>query len=293
MQLRGPHPRDMLLQMTRHASLESIRHVRPAQPLLFPESQPEWDLGQSIRHLHLCAILHEILLSVVGPAGSVGCDQFVYFDGGNPRRCLAPDGFVKLGVPQEMFETWRVWEKGAPELAIEVLSPSDTREALTLPEKLERYASMGVRELIAFDVEAPEGERVKAWDRIDDQLVARVVTGDRTPCLTLGGAFVVAPANDQPIALRLARDLGGEELVPTVAEGYQQQRAAVEELRAEMERTQAEMERTQAEMERTQAEMERTQAKMERTQANLERSETEKDAALAELARLRAELARR
>ena len=146
--------------------MEPIRHVRPAQPLRFPESQPEWDLGQSIRHLHLCAILHEILRSVVGPEGSVGCDQFVYFDAANPRRCLAPDGFVKLGVALEMFETWRVWEKGAPDLAIEILSPSDTREPLSFPEKLERYASAGVRELIGFDVDAPVGERLSAWEKL-------------------------------------------------------------------------------------------------------------------------------
>ena len=245
--------------------MEPIRHVRPAQPLRFPESQPEWDLGQSIRHLHLCAILHEILLSIVGPAGSVGSDQFVYFDGGNPRRCLAPDGFVKLGVPQEMFETWRVWEKGAPDLAIEVLSPSDTREPLSFPEKLERYASLGVRELVAFNVDAPVGERLSVWDRVDDQLMARVVVGERTPCMTLGGTFVLAAANDQPVALRLARDVDGTDLLPTLLE---------------------ESERARGETESARAEAESARAETESARAN-------RDVALAELARLRAELARR
>lgn len=190
--------------MTRSASLESIRHVRPAQPLRFPASQPEWALGQSIRHLHLCAILHEILLAALGPASSVGCDQFVYFDANNARRCLAPDGFVKVGAPQEMFETWRVWEKGAPELAFEVLSPSDTREPLSFSEKLERYASTGVLELVVFDVDAPAGTRLRVWDRVDDDLVERVIDDERTPCITLGGAFVLAPANDQPRAAKEA-----------------------------------------------------------------------------------------
>jgi Putative restriction endonuclease len=223
--------------------VESIRHVRPAQPLRFPESQPEWELGQSIRHLHLCAILHEILSSIVGPAGSVGCDQFVYYDAGDPRRCLAPDGFVKLGVAQEMFETWRVWEKGAPELAIEVLSPSDTREPLSFSEKLGRYASTGVLELIAFDVDAPEGERLRGWDRMGDVLVERVVTGEKTPCLTLGGMFVLAPANDQPVALRIARDAEGEDLVRTALEQCQQERAAKEAALAEVARLRQELAR--------------------------------------------------
>jgi Putative restriction endonuclease len=273
--------------------MEPIRHVRPALPLRFPESQPEWDLGQSIRHLHLCAILYEILTSAVGPSDSVGSDQFVYFDAANPRRCLAPDGFVKLGVAQEMFETWRVWERGAPELAIEVLSPSDTREPLSLPEKVERYASVGVRELIAFDVDAPEGERLRAWDRVDDELVSRVVEGERTPCLTLGGTFVLAPANDQPVALRLARDPNGTDLFPTHLERSILARADADRARADADRAQADADRAQADADRAQAELRSAQADAERAQAALESTRAERDAARAELERLRAELRRR
>ena len=79
-------------------------------------------------------MIHAISLrQAVTPRDSVGCDQFVYLDASDPRRCLAPDGFVKLGAPQEMFASWRVWEKGAPELCIEVLSPSD-QEPITFAE---------------------------------------------------------------------------------------------------------------------------------------------------------------
>ena len=264
--------RGTLSPMTRSPSLESIRHMRPPQPLRFPESQPEWDLGQSIRHLQLCVLLHEILSAAVGPASSVGCDQFVYFDAANPRRCLAPDGFVKLGVPQEMFETWRVWEKGAPELAIEILSPSDTREPLTWPEKMERYASAGVKELIAFDVDAAPGERLRTWDRLDDELVPRVVTGERTPCLTLGGTFVLAPLHEQPVALRYARDASGVDLVPTAKE---------------------ELLRVQASRVEEEVALHEERAGREHERAGREQERLEKEAALAEVARLREELGRR
>ena len=233
MRLREAFAPDTLLVMA--LSPESIRHVRPAQPLRFPSSQPEWDVGQSIRHLHLCTILHEILLSVLAPASSVGCDQFVYFDAANPRRCLAPDGFVKLGVPQEMFESWKVWEKGAPELAFEVLSPSDTREPISFQEKMDRYASIGVRELVVFDVDAREGTRLRAWDRLDGELVERIVESERTPCVTLGMWFVLAAANAQPIALRVARDAAGADLVLTEREAKEAALAEVAKLRAELE----------------------------------------------------------
>ena len=239
MRLREALAPDTLLIMA--VSPESIRHVRPAQPLHFPSSQPEWDVGQSIRHLHLCTLLHEILLSVLLPSSSVGCDQFVYFDAANPRRCLAPDGFVKLGVPQEMFESWKVWEKGAPELAVEVLSPSDTREPLSLQEKMDRYASVGVRELIVFDVDAAEGTRLRAWDRLDGELVERIVESERTPCVTFGMWFVLAPANDQPTALRLARDPAGVDLVLTEREAKEREREAKEAALEEIARLRAEL----------------------------------------------------
>jgi hypothetical protein len=251
--------------MTRPASLENLRHHRPPMPLRFPSSQPEWDLGQSIRHLHLCMILHELLVSAAGKGTAVGSDQFVYFDAANPRRCLAPDGFVKLGMPMDMFESWKVWERGAPDLAIEVLSPSDTREPLTFAEKLERYASVGVRELVVFDIDAPTGTRLRAWDRLNDELVERVVEGERAACMTLGGFFVLAPANDQPIALRLAKGPDGTELIPTHEEA---ELAAITARDAAVAAQNAAIAAQRAAV-------------------------AEKDAALAELERLRAELAKR
>ena len=37
------------------------------------------------------------------PEHTVGADQFVYFDAAAPRRCLAPDAFVTLGVQDHDF----------------------------------------------------------------------------------------------------------------------------------------------------------------------------------------------
>ncbi len=80
---------------------------------------------------------------------------------------------------------------------VEILSPSDTEEKLTLPEKLRRFHTMGVSEVITFDVDADIGTRIRAWDLVQGDLVERVVAGERTPCLTLGLWFVVAPYEDE------------------------------------------------------------------------------------------------
>ncbi len=240
----------MSVMITSRAS--SLRHLRPVQPLDFPASREEWELGQSLRHLHLCELLHQILLAAVTPQDSVGADQFVYFDAGDPGRCLAPDGFVKRGHSQDFFSSWKVWERGTPELCVEILSPSDTREPLTLEKKLALYRALGTLEVVCFD--ADEG-RVRAWDRIEGDLVERdVPAGGGTPCLTLDAEWVIAPGGVVGAALRLARE-GALVLTPEerAVAGEQAERAAKEQERAAKEQERAAKEEALAEVARLRA----------------------------------------
>jgi hypothetical protein len=131
---------------------------------------------------------------------------------------------VKLGLPLDELRqhgSWKTWELGVPELVVEVLSVSDTPERWTFAEKLDAYAQLGVRELVAFDLDAPEGKRVRVWDRLEGDFVERIVDGERTPSAVLSLAFgadiewaVVSDAT-YSVALRLLRD---GELVLTEAE---------------------------------------------------------------------------
>ena len=98
---------------------------------------------------------------------------------------------------------------GIPELAIEILSESEE-----WAEKLDRYDELGIQELVSFD---PETERLRIWDRVDDDLIERVIEGRVTPCLTLDAYWVVA-AVDGTTAPRLARDPAGSDLWPTESE---------------------------------------------------------------------------
>ncbi len=196
----------------------AIEYVRAPRPVRFLASDPEWEMGQSTRHFKLCVYLWETLRRVVGPGSTVGADNFVYYDGADADRKCAPDAFVRVGVPAAEFSSWKTWESGTPELCIEILSPSDTAEFLSLAKKLEAFHSMGVREVICFDVDAPEGTRLRAWDRVDGDLVERIVRGERTPCVTLGKWFHVARLGDLPSALAIADDEAGNGMVLTHAE---------------------------------------------------------------------------
>ena len=200
-----------------------LAYVRPVQPLFFPEQEPEHErLGQNPRHYDLCRLLYEVLGRLVHDAGhGVSCDMFLYWDAKNPRECRAPDAALKLGLAQTDLVThlsWKTWELGVPELVVEVLSLSDTRERWTLDEKRDAYERIGVGELVVFDLDRPEGDRLRIWDRVDGDFVERVVREERAPCVTLSRAmgglveWRVAPIHQYPVGLRLLHDAA---VVPT------------------------------------------------------------------------------
>src|SRR5262249_11916800 len=135
---------------------------------------------------------------------SVGSDQFVYWNAADPKRCLAPDVFVRLGTPDSDFDSWKTWERGAPEVAIEIVSASDDA-AEEWSKKLDKYRELGVSELVRFDADEKPGRRLRVWDRLEGDLVERVVRLDEvTPAALLGLTWVVASFEDHPAALRLA-----------------------------------------------------------------------------------------
>lgn len=178
-------------------------------------------MNESKRHALICDLVYRLFKDVVGDACAVGCDQFVYFDGEDPKTRLAPDAFVKLGVKDSLFDSWKTWELGSPELCVEIVSPSDTGEYLPLKTKMTRYHALGVEELIVFDMEREPGSRLRAFDRIDGDLVERVVEAETTPCVLLSNAYqerfdwFLAPADDIPLALRLKKN---ETVMPTLTE---------------------------------------------------------------------------
>jgi Uma2 family endonuclease len=223
-----------------------IRYVRPLRPVVFRDTDPGWEVSENKKHQMLCELLRALLRVATGNgSAAIGSDQFVYFDPSNPRRKCAPDAFVKLGVADSLFPVWKTWEGGVPELCVEILSPSDYKEKLTLEEKLRRFHAIGVREVICFNIEAELGQRLRAWDLVCGDLIERVVTNESTPCLTLGQWFVLAPApeHELDVALRLSADPEGTKLLPSPLEsaraGEREARAAAQEAQEELARLRA------------------------------------------------------
>lgn len=191
----------------------AVNHLRAPSAIHFPDEamMPEGSL-----HLFLRILLLRILKLELGDANTVGSEHFVYWNAREPKRCLSPDVFVKLGVPETWYRSWKTWQQGgAPELAVEIVS-CEREEEPKWEEKLARYHELGVRELVRFEPEVDAGRRIRVWDRVDDDLVERDVEGDEAPCLTLRLTWVVVPADRAPATLRL-RDANGR-LLPSPEE---------------------------------------------------------------------------
>jgi hypothetical protein len=225
-----PRPTDSGAPVT----IGRFRYLRAPRPLYFPESA---DVPESRLHEALCTLLRALLRHAFASQHSVGGDQFVYWDPTDPRACLTPDAFVRLHRPDSKFKTWKVWEWGAPELAVEILSDSDER----WETKLQKYARLGVRELVTFDPDSSPAT-LRIWDRLDNDLVERELTGDSAASGLLPGYWVVVEDPEHGPALRLSHDDAGASLFPTPTEAEVAARklaeARIRELEAELARRQ-------------------------------------------------------
>ena len=184
------------------------------QPTLhFPVSA---EVPESTLHFELRTLIYDFLVLAFGEVATIGCDQFVYWDPSDPRACLAPDAFVRFGAKDEHFDSWKVWERGVPQVAIEIISAADSSQ-LSWAEKLERYRRLGVSELVRFDPETPE-HPLRIWDFVGDELLERRLLEQCAQSRYLAGFWLPVEDSNGDLTLRLSRDEQGQQLFPTRAE---------------------------------------------------------------------------
>ena len=84
----------------------------------------------------------------------VSGNMLLYYEEGNPRKCVAPDVFVVVGASRdENRDAWLLWrEPKAPDFVLEVTSKSTRRNDLINKRAL--YESLGVAEYFLFDPRA-------------------------------------------------------------------------------------------------------------------------------------------
>jgi Uma2 family endonuclease len=196
------------------AAEEHASSVRVGQGLLHFPAQAE--MPETKRHLELRTLLYQILKLAFRDRAAIGCDQFVYWDPTDARACLAPDAFVRFGEADDLFRIWKVWERGAPQVAVEIASDSDEGPS-DWADKLSKYRRLGVAELVRFDP-AEEQRGLRVWDWVGADLVERVLAGPSAQSRYLEGFWAIVEYPDTGLALRLSHDEGGRRLFPTLAE---------------------------------------------------------------------------
>ncbi len=146
-----------------------------------PKSLSRSTWQKTIRHFEARTTLYETLNEAFEDV-SVGSDQFVYYDSTNPKKCLAPDVFVKLDSRDRDFDSWMAWVRGTPDLAVEIVSDSD-RLKLSWEEKFARYEAVGIQEVVRFD---PRRDNAATACR------AQTVRGSRCASTSGGGGQATA-----------------------------------------------------------------------------------------------------
>lgn len=195
------------------ASAQRARYLEPSKPVIFPESA---EVPETQLHLDLRTLLYLLLSDYLGESHTVGSEQFVYWDASDPQRCLAPDVYVKSVPRGAPVGTWKVWERGTLDVAVEIVSESDSTPA-DWREKFARYRALGVRELVRLDL-LTGGPRLRVWNRVDEALRERELNDDTVASLVLPLTWTVAPVEGTSAALRIAYPTEPLTLVPTAHE---------------------------------------------------------------------------
>jgi Uma2 family endonuclease len=210
----------------------------------YPESDGK-PLGETDLHIDWIIRLRDILkFRYRRERVYVAADLILYFEEGNPRKCVVPDVFVVKDCDPRMRRTYLLWQEGlAPDVVIEVTSKSSKREDER--EKPQKYAQIGVDEYFVYD---PLGEYLypslvgfrrhgAGYERIEPNAKGQM------KCHELG---ILLELDETDLVLRDAKT---GKVLPTKAEAAEAKRRTAEAKRrvAEAKRNAAEAERQAAE----------------------------------------------
>jgi hypothetical protein len=225
-------------------------------------------MPETRRHFEQRTLLFEAIRAAFGDRATVGSDQFVFWDPTDPRQRCAPDLFVRLGEADRPFDSWKVWERGAPQVCVEIISASDAEEG-PWESKLSRFERLGTFELVRFDPAARE-RLLRIWDRVDGSLVERDPDdAGFTRCDWLDAWWSTYTDAVLGRALRLARDPSGASVYKTPVEGE----AEARQREAEARQREAEARQREAEARQREAEVRETcDARIRELEAELART---------------------
>jgi Uma2 family endonuclease len=220
--------------------------ARKSSPVADPTFYPvDDDMGEGVLHQLIASLLQALLqrfFSSTDRLAFVGVNTFLYWVQFHPEVTVAPDVYVMDGIsPDVAPDNWKLWENGSvPSFVLEVVSKYPKKDYDTIHEK---YADLGVPELVVFDPKAgrPRSKRVRwqVYRRIARRGFVKVEVSneDRVFSKQLGLWLRVVGEGDR-MRVRPSTGPRGDELLPTpdeIAIAEREARAAAE-AKAEAER---------------------------------------------------------
>jgi Uma2 family endonuclease len=103
----------------------------------------------------------------------VAGDLLWYYEEGNPKARVAPDGLVAFGRSRGYRGSYRQWDEDGvcPQVVFEVLSPKNTRTEMR--DKYNTYARLGCQEYYEIN---PYKKRIIGFEVVDN-VVTHIVNG--------------------------------------------------------------------------------------------------------------------
>ena len=137
------------------------KKIRSAPTLVYPESDGK-PMAETDTHRNLMMDFILMLKDYYQNENDVyvSGNLLLYFEEGDPKKCLSPDVFVVFGVEKKLRRTYQTWaEANTPDFVLEVASPSTFKE--DIGRKKDLYASvLAVKEYYIFD---PLGQIVPSF----------------------------------------------------------------------------------------------------------------------------------
>jgi Uma2 family endonuclease len=211
---------------------------QPISPERYPHHDPtfyptEEKVGQDTLQMLILELLRPLLerwYALRDKPTFVGADQFIYYKRFHPEKVVAPDLYVLPGVPPgRRIKSWKVWKTGiVPSFALEVVSSDNPEKDYV--EVLDRYAELGVDELVVFDPDHELSDDRVRWQRhrrLKTRGFVKVESSnaDRIRSRRLG-CFLRVVGDGDSARLRLATGPTGDDLFPT---GEEAERTAKEQ----------------------------------------------------------------
>jgi Uma2 family endonuclease len=134
--------------------MEGMSTAKTPFKIVYPSSDGRPMAESDLHRDWMIRIIERLQNHFRGRRVYVSGNLLIYYEKGNPRRCIAPDVFAVKDCDPRARRVFKIWEeKRAPNVVMETTSPTTQREDLEW--KMDVYARLKVAEYFLYD---PQGE---------------------------------------------------------------------------------------------------------------------------------------